>query len=116
MEMRGAIDALAALAQEHRLAVFRLLVQQGPEGLAATEIANRLGLPAPTLSFHLKALSQAGLIQARQAGRFIYYAAEYGAMNELLRFLTENCCQGRSCAPSDEPVTASQPAKRRKTS
>lgn len=113
--MKDVIVALAALAQEHRLAVFRMLVQQGPEGLAATEIANRLGLAAPTLSFHLKSLSQAGLIQARQAGRFIYYAAEYGAMNDLLRFLTENCCQGRSCVPADASVIASQPLKRSKS-
>ena len=93
-----------------------MLVQQGPEGLAATEIANRLGLAAPTLSFHLKTLSQAGLIQSRQAGRFIYYAAQYGAMNELLRFLTENCCQGRGCAIAEDPVPASHPQLRRNTS
>ena len=116
MEIKDAITALAALAQEHRLAVFRLLVQQGPDGLAATEIANRLGLAAPTLSFHLKSLSQAGLIQARQAGRFIYYAAEYDVMNELLRFLTENCCQGESCAAAADPGIASQPLPRRTTS
>ncbi|HSN70502.1 MAG TPA: metalloregulator ArsR/SmtB family transcription factor [Steroidobacteraceae bacterium] len=115
METKNAVVALAALAQEHRLAVFRLLVQHGPEGLAASEIASRLGLAAPTLSFHLKSLSQAGLIQARQEGRFIFYAASYGAMNDLLQFLTENCCQGESCAAGEPMPQPSRPLKRRRS-
>jgi len=101
--MNDAVTTLTALAQEHRLAIFRLLVQQGPEGLAASEIAARIGLAAPTLSFHLKSLSQAGLIRARQEGRYIYYAAAYDVMNELLSYLTEHCCQGESCAVSTSP-------------
>ncbi|MDA8107467.1 MAG: metalloregulator ArsR/SmtB family transcription factor [Betaproteobacteria bacterium] len=94
---RKAVEALAALAQESRLAIFRLLVVQGPEGLAAGEIAERLGLPGATLSFHLKALVHAQLVGARQAGRFIYYSADYGAMNGLIDYLTRNCCQGATC-------------------
>jgi DNA-binding transcriptional ArsR family regulator len=99
MESKKAVGALTALAQESRLAVFRLLVQLGPDGLPASDVAARLGITASTLSFHLKTLSHAGLVSARQQGRFIYYAAEYAAMNDLLGFLTENCCQGSSCKP-----------------
>jgi ArsR family transcriptional regulator, arsenate/arsenite/antimonite-responsive transcriptional repressor len=99
MESNTAVEALAALAQGSRLQVYRLLVQAGPEGLAASELAQRLGIPANTLSFHLKTLSHADLILARQEGRFIYYSANYEQMNGLLGFLTENCCGGRSCAP-----------------
>jgi len=95
-----AVEALAALAQESRLKVYRLLVQAGPEGLAASEIAERLGIPANTLSFHLKTLSHADLVQARPQSRFIYYSASYEHMNALLGFLTENCCGGRSCVPA----------------
>lgn len=83
---------LGALAQEHRLALFRLLVRQGPDGYAAGEIAARLGVPPPTLSFHLKALEQVGLVSARRSGRFVYYSADFGAMDVLVGFLTENCC------------------------
>jgi ArsR family transcriptional regulator len=89
-----AVSRLAALAQGSRLAVFRLLVQRGPEGLPAGEIASRLKLPAATLSFHLKELSNAGLLKSRQEGRFIYYAPDFKAMNALLAYLTENCCAG----------------------
>ena len=99
MESNTAVEALAALAQGSRLQVYRLLVQAGPGGLAASELAQRLGIPANTLSFHLKTLSHADLILARQEGRFIYYSANYEQMNGLLGFLTENCCGGRSCAP-----------------
>jgi DNA-binding transcriptional ArsR family regulator len=99
MESNGAVEALAALAQNSRLQVYRLLVQAGPEGIAASELAERLGIPATTLSFHLKTLSHADLVLARQEGRFIYYSANYEQMNALLGFLTENCCGGRSCAP-----------------
>jgi len=100
METNGAVKALAALAQASRLQVYRLLVQAGPEGLAASELAERLGIPSNTLSFHLKNLSHADLVLARPQGRFIYYSANYEQMNTLLGFLTENCCGGRSCAPA----------------
>jgi ArsR family transcriptional regulator, arsenate/arsenite/antimonite-responsive transcriptional repressor len=100
MESKTAVLALSALAQDSRLAVHRLLVATGPEGLAATTIAERLGIPTNTLSFHLKALSQADLVSARPEGRFIYYAANFERMNELVAFLTENCCGGRPCLPS----------------
>ncbi|UVW29202.1 helix-turn-helix transcriptional regulator [Massilia sp. H6] len=103
METTTAIAALAALAQESRLAVFRLLVQTGPEGLAASKIAVALGIPASSLSFHLKELSHAGLIAARQDGRFIIYAAQFETMNGLVAFLTENCCGGKPCTPAGAP-------------
>ncbi|MGB9332707.1 MAG: metalloregulator ArsR/SmtB family transcription factor [Steroidobacteraceae bacterium] len=99
MESNTAVEALGALAQNSRLQVYRLLVQAGPEGLAASEVAERLDIPANTLSFHLKTLSHAALVLARQEGRFIYYSANYEHMNALLGFLTENCCGGRSCEP-----------------
>jgi len=100
MESKAAVESLGALAQDSRLQVYRLLVQAGREGLAASEIAERLGIPANTLSFHLKALSHAHLLHARQDGRFIYYSTNYERMNALLGFLTENCCGGRRCAPA----------------
>jgi ArsR family transcriptional regulator len=100
MESKTAVEALAALAQASRLQVYRLLVQAGPEGLPASEVAERLEIPANTLSFHFKTLSHAHLVHARQSGRFIYYSANYEQMNALLGFLTENCCGGRSCAPA----------------
>ena len=99
MDTTSAVQSLAALAQESRLEVFRLLVQAGPEGLPAGEIAGRLGIPSSTLSFHVKALAQAGLVESRQDGRFIFYSADFAAMNDLLAFLGENCCGGRSCTP-----------------
>jgi ArsR family transcriptional regulator, arsenate/arsenite/antimonite-responsive transcriptional repressor len=99
MESKTAVEALGALAQDSRLQVYRLLVQAGPEGVAASDIAERVGVPANTLSFHLKTLSHAGLVESRQEGRFIYYTANYQRMNSLLGFLTENCCGGRSCKP-----------------
>jgi len=97
METRQAIQALSALAQESRLAIFRLLVQAGPAGLAAGAIGATLDLPPATLSFHLAGLTRAGLAQSRQEGRFVIYSADYAAMNTLVGFLTENCCQGASC-------------------
>jgi len=103
MESNTVVQSLAALAQETRLAVYRLLVQQGPSGMSAGEIAAQLDLAPATLSFHLKELAHAGLVRARQAGRFIFYAADFEAMNALLAFLTENCCAvdcGSSCAPA----------------
>ena len=94
MKNKDAVTALAALAQETRLSIFRLLVQAGPEGIAAGVIGETLGVPAATLSFHLKELSHAGLVASRQVGRFIYYSANYGQMAALMTFLTQNCCQG----------------------
>lgn len=111
MKMQEAIGSLAALAQESRLAVYRLLVEQGPGGMSASEIAQRVGVHNATLSFHLKELSRAGLVLGRQDGRFIYYSANYDAMNALVGFLTENCCGGRSCAP----VAAERETRRRTT-
>jgi ArsR family transcriptional regulator, arsenate/arsenite/antimonite-responsive transcriptional repressor len=105
-----ALDALAGLAQETRLAVFRLLVEQGPEGLAAGAIAERLGLANATLSFHLKELAHAGLVTPNQAGRFIYYSANYATMNGLVAYLTENCCRGATCDVACVPA-----AQRRKS-
>lgn len=105
MNIETAVSGLAALAQASRLSVFRLLVQKGPDGMAAGEIAAELGVLSTTLSFHLKELSNAGLLKARQQGRFIYYAPDFTAMNELLAYLTENCCSGstpstvRCCTP-----------------
>jgi len=103
VETTQAIEALSALAQESRLAIFRLLVQAGPAGMAAGAIGEKLELPPATLSFHLAGLSRAGLARARHAGRFVIYSADYGAMNDLVGFLTENCCQG---APCETPARA----------
>jgi ArsR family transcriptional regulator len=103
-ENRSAVEALAALAQESRLTIFRLLVEQGPDGLAAGEIAERLKLPGATLSFHLKELARARLVSARQAGRFIYYNANYPAMNRLIDYLTRNCCRGATRDSASLPV------------
>ena len=96
--MKEAVTALGALAQESRLAVFRELVQAGPAGLAAGQIAERLGMPAPTLSFHLAQLKGAGLASCRRDGRSLIYGADYQTMNGVVAYLLENCCAGdRSC-------------------
>jgi ArsR family transcriptional regulator, arsenate/arsenite/antimonite-responsive transcriptional repressor len=108
METKSALTALTGLAQETRLAIFRLLVEQGPEGLAAGALAERLGLANATLSFHLKELSHAGLVTARQAGRFIYYAANFSTMADLVAYLTENCCRGTTCDIACAPVSRRQ--------
>jgi ArsR family transcriptional regulator len=94
MEKKDAVAALAALAQDSRLDVFRLLVQAGAEGMPPGQIGERLGLPGATLSFHLNQLRHAGLVTFRREGRSLIYVAEYDAMNALLVYLTENCCQG----------------------
>jgi DNA-binding transcriptional ArsR family regulator len=106
-----AVKALAALAQETRLEAFRLLVQAGPEGLAAGELAARLDISPPALSFHLRGLAHAGLVQARQQGRFVYYSAGYDTMQSLVDFLTENCCGGGACAPA-RVTSRKTPARR----
>jgi len=103
MQSDQVINALSALANEHRLAVFRLLVQAGPEGKAAGDIAAVLDLPASSLSFHLAHLTRAGLIQQRRESRSLIYSADFTAMSGLVGFLTENCCSGASCAPVAAP-------------
>jgi ArsR family transcriptional regulator len=100
MKSAAALAALSALANEHRLAMFRLLVQAGPEGEAAGAIADALDIPASSLSFHLAHLTRAGLIQQRRESRSLIYSADFDVMNGLVGFLTENCCGGRSCAPA----------------
>jgi ArsR family transcriptional regulator len=105
MEKKGAIAALGALAQETRLDLFRLLVTVGPEGLPAGVIANRLNVLPASLTFHLQQLVHAGLITQRRLSRQIIYSAQYGAMTDLMAYLTENCCgRGESCAPSCNPA------------
>lgn len=122
METSDAVAALAALAQETRLAVFRLLVEAGPEGLPAGAIAETLQVAPATLSFHLKELSHAGLAHARQEGRFVIYSADFECMAALMTFLTRNCCKGmpgecletvetalaRCCAPPTKRTTRSR--------
>ena len=100
MESKTVVGALAALAQASRLKLYRLLVQAGPAGVAASDIAEDLGIPANTLSFHLKTLSHADLILARPQGRYVYYSANYQRMQSVLGFLTRNCCGGRGCLPA----------------
>ncbi len=103
MESKAAVAALAALAQESRLAIFRTLVQAGPEGLAAGKIGGRTGIAPSSLSFHLKELSTAGLVSSAPDGRFVIYTANFSAMNDVLAFLTENCCGGNPCRPILSP-------------
>ena len=98
MQKQDALAALAALAHETRLDVFRLLVQAGSEGLPAGRIAERLGLPGATLSFHLKELKGARVVDCRRDGRSLIYRADFAAMEALLAFLTENCCAGEGCS------------------
>lgn len=99
MDTKATITALAALAQESRLAVFRLLIQLGPEGMAATKIGSELGVAPSSMSFHLKELTHANLVSSRQEGRYVIYSANFNVMNELIGFLTENCCGGNICTP-----------------
>lgn len=108
----AAVRALGALAQEHRLAVFRLLVQAGAAGLPAGALASRLGVPPSSLSFHLAQLANAGLVAQRRESRSIIYTANYAAMNGLMAFLTENCCGGVPCGPdlACPPAAADSPA------
>jgi ArsR family transcriptional regulator len=104
-----ALQAFGALANEHRLAIFRLLVQAGPEGMAAGDIADKLGIPSSSLSFHLAHLTRADLIEQRRESRSLIYSANFPTMNGLIAFMTENCCGGANCAPVASP-------KRRKAS
>jgi ArsR family transcriptional regulator, arsenate/arsenite/antimonite-responsive transcriptional repressor len=105
MEMTSAVRSLAALAHEHRLGVFRLLVKSGEQGLTAGEIAAALDLAPSSLSFHLAALEQAGLTGSTRAGRFIRYRIEPGAIRDLLAYLTEDCCEGRPELCTTDPAT-----------
>ena len=117
MKTSKAITALGALAQETRLAIFRLLVQRGPAGLAAGVIAEKLDIPASSLSFHLAQLSHAGLIVQRRESRWLIYSVDFAAMNGLMGYLMENCCGGdaSACAPVCKPApSAIQPTKTRR--
>lgn len=107
MKTKQVIPALAALAQESRLAVFRLLVQAGPEGMAATKISEQVGVAPSSLSFHLKEMLHADLVSSRQDGRFVIYTANFKTMNGLIEFLTENCCGGNPCSPACAPKCVS---------
>ena len=107
MKSTQVVKALAALAQESRLAVYRMLVSRGPEGLSAGVIGGKLGIAPATLSFHLKELANAGLVGARAQGRFVIYSANFESMNTLLSFLTDNCCGGNPCTP----VAACKPSR-----
>lgn len=111
MKITIAVQSLAALAQETRLAIFRLLVEAGPDGMNAGAIAETVGVPAPTLSFHVAHLARAGLVIARQESRFIFYSANFAAMDDLIAYLTDNCCQGGQCLP--KTAAASTTTKRR---
>jgi ArsR family transcriptional regulator len=109
------VKALGALAQESRLAVFRLLVKRGPQGYSPGELAEKLGIPAPTLSFHLRELQHAQLVLSRREGRFLYYSANFETMNDVVSFLSENCCSlsEEACDAQCQPVTT---ARRRRSS
>jgi ArsR family transcriptional regulator, arsenate/arsenite/antimonite-responsive transcriptional repressor len=107
MNNKSAVDSLAALAQETRLGIFRLLVQRAPDGLAAGEIARRLKLPSPTLSFHLNILAATGLIDAHRNGRAISYSPNFQNVDRLMNYLMENCCGGEGCS-----IDVTQPSNR----
>src|SRR5437899_1636012 len=122
MEIKAAVTALAALAQETRLAIYRLLIEAGPEGLSVGRIGQTLDVPGATLSFHLKELARSGLVSSKQEKQFIYYAVDFERMAELMTFLTQNCCQGmpqecltvvetalgRCCPPQSKPKKPKQ--------
>jgi DNA-binding transcriptional ArsR family regulator len=118
MEKHEALAALGALAQETRLDIYRLLVQAGPDGMAAGQIGERLGLPSATLAFHLKELKIAGLATCTRNGRSLIYAAEYPVMNALLFYLTKNCCgrPSNQCLPVCQPAANVKPARRTRRS
>ena len=115
MKSQDAVTALGALASEWRLDVYRLLVTRGPEGYTPSELVKRLNLPAPTLSFHLKGLLQAGLIVSRRESRNLYYSANFDRMSTLIGFLTENCCSlaDKNCDAGCEPATAAAQSRKR---
>jgi DNA-binding transcriptional ArsR family regulator len=112
MTAKDMIEALGALAHEHRLALYRLLVERGPEGLPAGHISRRLKLAPSSLTFHLQALQRAGLINQRRESRQLIYSADFGAMNDVVGYLTENCCSGSGeCVPGCKPAHVA-PSKR----
>jgi ArsR family transcriptional regulator len=113
MEMTQAVTALAALAHQTRLSIFRLLVEAGPNGLPAGAIGETLKIPAATLSFHLANLAHAGLVQNQQDGRFVIYSTDFANMNALVGYLTENCCARAACGPSACAPTGGGSARRR---
>jgi ArsR family transcriptional regulator len=115
MKSSEAVTALSALASDPRLTVFRLLVKRGPEGYTPSELIERLDVPAPTLSFHLKGLMHAGLVVSRREGRNLHYSPSFERMNALVGFLTENCCSlaNEACGADCQPVAASPPRRRR---
>jgi ArsR family transcriptional regulator, arsenate/arsenite/antimonite-responsive transcriptional repressor len=110
MKSEHIVKALGALAQESRLAVFRLLVKRGPQGYTPGELTEKLGVPAPTLSFHLKELQHAHLVLSRREGRFLFYSANFATMNEVVNFLSENCCSlsDERCEAQCKPAAASR--------
>ena len=112
MKSKEAISALSALASEARLAIFRLLVKRGPAGYTPTELTRRLGVPAPTLSFHLRELVNVGLVASRREGRNLHYRAQLERMESVLHFLTENCCSiaDEACGPDCQPLPTTTPA------
>lgn len=112
MEQLSVIEALSALAQEHRLAAYRMLVEAGADGMPAGAMANALGVPNSSLSFHLAQLRSAGLIEQERQHRSLIYRANYPAMNSLLSYLTENCCAGAGCAVDS---TCAEPTSERKS-
>src|ERR1700690_801488 len=114
MKTPAVIGALGALAHEHRLAIYRLLVQRGPEGLPAGTIGERVGLVPSSLTFHLQNLQRAGLIAQRRESRQLFYSADFEVMNGLVGYLTENCCgnSGATCAPSCAPAEVAKPVRR----
>jgi len=114
MDTTEAVDKLASLAQDTRLRIFRLLVEAGDAGLNAGAIAEALALAPATLSFHIAQLARAGLAVARQESRFIYYRANYAAMDDLIAFLTDNCCQGAACCLPKTEASATRTKRRRK--
>lgn len=108
------IEALGALAHEHRLSIYRLLVERGPEGLPAGGIGERVGLVPSSLTFHLQTLHRAGLLLQRREGRQLIYSVDFELMNNLVAYLTDNCCAGgsQSCTPARNPIAACKPSKR----
>jgi DNA-binding transcriptional ArsR family regulator len=116
MKSEDAIESLAALAQESRLAIFRMLVKRGPEGYTPTQLGEKLSVSSPTLSFHLKELQRARLIDVRRDGRFLFYRPNFAHMNQLIGFLTENCCvlADQGCRAECPPAAAQIPISKRR--
>lgn len=113
MDAKQAVTALGAIAHDHRLAIYRMLVEKGPAGVPAGEIAERLDMPPSSLTFHLQQMLHAGLVTQRRLGRQLMYATDFAAMNGLVSYLTENCCGGATCAPACNPAAVPTTAKSR---